>query len=491
MSEQEVQQGFDLLLFGGTGDLTMRMLIPSLFEAHQAGSLTPKGKIWGLSRKALNKEEYQKIVDEDLPKFCPDYVQADAKTKQTFLARLDYISCDAKKPEDFKKLVSAVGKDDGRVKIVYLATTPTLFVDICANLSKVGLSGADTRVVLEKPLGVDLASNREINDAVGDYFEEHQIYRIDHYLGKESVQNLLMLRFANVTFEPLWRREWISSVQITIAESVGIGTRGAFYDNIGALRDMVQNHLIQLLCMVAMEPPANREPTSIQEEKLKVLKALKPFTPETVASDVIRGQYKRGVVNGKAVKAFHEEANIAPDSQTETFVALRTEIMNWRWQGVPFYLRTGKCMQDKLAEIVVKFREVPLKLFPMPLGEYHGNSLMIRLQPDEGMKLKLFAKKPGNFMNAQSAALNLDFDKVFDERRSSAYERLILDVIKGDQTLFVSRKEQEVAWQWVAPIMQYWQETDVPPKTYSAGSWGPAASSALLARDGQYWHEEE
>lgn len=485
------QEPFDLLIFGGTGDLAMRKLLPSLFQAHHAGALHENGHIWGISRRALSCEDYRSLVKKNLQIFVPEIAALPEAAIHSFLQRLNFISCDAFQQEDFRLLADAIHFSPEKVLIAYLATSPHIFEHICLNLAAVGLNHQRARIVLEKPLGVDLASNQAINQSVAKFFDESQIYRIDHYQGKESVQNLLMMRFANVLFEPQWRREWIDHVQITIAESVGVGARGAFYDDIGALRDMVQNHLLQLLCMIAMEPPASLSPLAVRNEKLKVLQALKPFTAESVATDVVRGQYAGGVIDGEAVCGFHEELDIAKHSQTETFVALRTEIQNWRWAGVPFFLRTGKRMAKRSAEIVIQFRNVPHHLYPNSVHKMSGNRLVIHLQPEDSVRLHLYAKCPGNTVTLKPVSLDLDFDRHFNERRADAYERLLLDVIQGDQTLFVRRDEQEEAWRWVAPIIEAWEKDPLPPKSYAAGSWGPDAADELLARDGLRWYGEE
>ena len=346
------------------------------------------------------------------------------------------------------------------------------------------------RVVLEKPLGRDLKSARQINADVGRVFTESQIFRIDHYLGKEAVQNLLALRFGNILFEPLWRREWISDVQITIAEEIGVGSRIGYYDTSGALRDMLQNHLLQLLCIVAMEPPTLITPDAVRDEKLKVLQSLKKLSPVSMAHSVVRGQYRAGHVNGVAVPAYRKEADADPQSRTETFVAVRAEIDTWRWAGVPFYLRTGKRMADQLAEIVVRFKPIPHSIFAQPTGSFQPNSLVIRLQPDEGLHLNLMAKTPGDNMRLKPVDLELDFRETFKMPRMEAYERLLLDVLRGQLTLFMRSDELEAAWEWVEPILNYWDQEDSEPIPYASGTWGPAASSALIGRDGLQWREE-
>jgi glucose-6-phosphate 1-dehydrogenase len=347
--------------------------------------------------------------------------------------------------------------------------------------------------VLEKPLGHDLASAQEINRVVGASFRESQALRIDHYLGKAAVQNLTALRFGNALFEPLWRRDSIANIQITIAEALGVGTRGDFYDRTGALRDMVQNHALQLLTMIAMEPPATGDADAIRDEKLKVLKSLKPFTPDSVARDVVRGQYRAGTAEGQAVPGYLDEVKVPADSRCETFVALRTEVQNWRWAGVPFYLRTGKRLAARDAQIVVNFRPVPHPIFA---GTTRANKLVIKLQPDDGLELHLLAVKGGSSASnmpehLSPVSLDLDFEKAFLSQRVGAYERLLLDAIAGRLNLFVRSDEQEQAWRWVEPVLEAWRHDSVGPRPYAAGGWGPAASSALIARDGFAWAEEE
>jgi glucose-6-phosphate 1-dehydrogenase len=350
--------------------------------------------------------------------------------------------------------------------------------------------------VLEKPLGHDLQSNRAINQSVRKVFGEGQIFRIDHYLGKPSVQNLFAMRFGNALFEPLWRREHIANIQITIAEELGVEKRGAFYENTGALRDMVQNHALQLLCAIAMEPPINAHADAIRDEKLKVLRALKPWTTETLSQHVVRGQYSTGNLNGQTVPGYNEEAGVNPNSSTETFVALRTEIANWRWAGVPFYIRTGKRLASREGYIEINFRPTPHAIFQAPAGGV--NKLVIHLQPKDGLELHLFAEgqhkrlKTGKQASTQLSPvhLDLDFDKRFGSERVGAYERLLLDVLDGRLNLFVRSDEQEEAWRWVEPILQHWANDTQGPRHYAAGTWGPSASSAMIARDGFCWAEE-
>jgi glucose-6-phosphate 1-dehydrogenase len=378
---------------------------------------------------------------------------------------------------------------------MYVATAPSLFTTVCEQLAAAGLNTPHTRVVLEKPLGHDLASNRAINQTVRRFFEEKQVFRIDHYLGKPAVQNLFALRFGNALFEPLWRREHIANIQITIAEDLGVESRGAFYETTGALRDMVQNHALQLLCAIGMEPPINAHADAIRDEKLKVLRSLKPWTAASLASDVVRGQYASGTSGGVPVPAYRDEPGVNPHSHTETFVALRTEIANWRWAGVPFYIRTGKRLAGRDARIVINFRPTPHAIFNA--SSAMGNQLVINLQPKDGLELHLLAQGQDNRKTRSSAAqalapvqLDLDFDKRFGSERVGAYERLLLDVIDGRLNLFVRSDEQEEAWRWVEPLIKHWAADAQGPRTYAAGTWGPSASSAMIARDGFCWDEE-
>lgn len=476
---------FDMVLFGGTGDLVIRKLLPALYHLHREAKL-PEGRIICLGRSQPDTAAYLEKIRPQVLDYLEDFFKQE--TWDSFAERIDFLQLDANRLEDFFQLSQLLNQQAGRTRVFYLSTSPELFTPICQNLASANLNQHNARVVLEKPLGHDLASSDEINDTVGAVFPEQQIYRIDHYLGKEPVQNLLALRFGNTFLEPLWRREWISDVQITVTEQVGVESRAAFYDQTGALRDMVQNHLLQLLCIVAMEPPASIKADAVRDEKLKVLRSLKPLEPEDLLTKVVRGQYRAGAAEGKPVCAYLDEPGVAGGSRTETFVALKTEISSWRWAGVPFYLRTGKRMSDRLAEIVVNFRKVPHSIFGRQAMS--PNRLVIRLQPDENVRLYLMAKQPGDQMRLSPVFLDLDFKEVFHSRAPEAYERLLMDVIRGDLSLFVRRDEQAAAWHWVEPIMDAWENSNEGPKPYTAGSWGPAASSALLSRDGLCWHEE-
>lgn len=480
---------FDMVLFGGTGDLAMRKLLPALYQQVKAGAVGPASRILAAARKRLTREAFLDLAQAQCRPFLGEAY--DEATWQAFAARISYFPLDAQAGESYADLAAALGAHPDRVRVFYYSTSPDFFAAISANLAASGLITGASRVVVEKPLGHDLESSREINDAVGRHFAERQIFRIDHYLGKEPVQNLLALRFGNVLFEPMWRREWVQDVQITVAEQLGVEGRGDFYEGTGALRDMLQNHLLQLLCIVAMEPPSSSDPDAVRDEKLKVLRSLKPFTPTDVATRTVRGQYKAGAVGSRPVGAYAEEPGVAPDSRTETFVAVKAEIETWRWAGVPFFLRTGKRMAEKLAEIVINFRKVPHPIFGEAAQGGRANRLIIRMQPDESMRLHLVSKQPGDAMTLHPVHLNLDFSESFRGRRLEAYERLLMDAVRGRLTLFVRRDEQEAAWRWVEPILESWAASEDRPKAYTAGTWGPAASSALLSRDGLAWNEED
>ena len=479
---------FDLVFFGGTGDLTWRKLMPALFQAFRHGKLPASGRILAVARDEQTDEQYREWLRERFKEVEGSKRPTEEEFTQ-FASQVFYRRMDLSQPEHYAKLKEWLGERQADTVVLYLATSPYLFTAICEQLGAAGLNHERVRVVLEKPLGHDLASAQQINRVVRSVFDEHQAFRIDHYLGKPSVQNLMALRFGNAFFEPLWRRESIANIQITLAESLGVGTRGPFYDGTGALRDMIQNHALQLLTMLAMEPPATNDADAIRDEKLKVLRALKPFTPESVARDVVRGQYRAGNVNGVAAPGYLQEAKVPPESRCETFVALRAEIQNWRWAGVPFYLRTGKRLAARDAQIVVNFRQVPHAIFP---GPQRANRLIINLQPEDGLELELLAAKGGAHGEALApVSLDLDFDKAFSgAARVGAYERLLLDAIAGKLNLFVRSDEQEQAWRWVGPILEAWSASEEAPRPYNAGSWGPAAASAMVARDGFTWPEE-
>ena len=480
-------QPFELVIFGGTGDLSLRKLLPSMYYSHRDSTLPDDCRITCLGQSIPDRAGFLAKAKEGARKFLPaaDYDEA---AWDSFAEHVDYLRVNAQDAADYAQLAASMEAGGRHIRVFYLSLPPSLFAVACGNLASVGLNTAgDARVVLEKPLGYDFKSADQINGSVAEHFSEKQVYRIDHYLGKEPVQNLMALRFGNTFFEPLWRREWIQDVQITVAETVGVETRAAFYDGTGALRDMVQNHLLQLLLILAMEPPVSAEPDAVRDEKLKVLHSLRPFGEADVAQKVVFGQYRSGQIGGKPVPAYLDEPGVPPESRTETFVALKAEIENWRWAGVPFFLRTGKRMQERLAEIVINFKPVPHPIF----GGQSVNRLVIQLQPDECIKLFLMAKQPGDGMTLGTVNLNVDFADAFKVRQMEAYERMLLDALRGKQTLFVRRDENDAAWRWVEPIMNYWRNPDIKPKPYPSGTWGPAAANTLILRDGLTWAEED
>jgi glucose-6-phosphate 1-dehydrogenase len=486
---------FDLVLFGGTGDLAWRKLMPALFQAFRHGSLPKDGRIVGVARDDLSDDQYRELIQSRF-NAVEGAKRPSAEEFEKFASLLHYLRMDLSKSADYARLSDLLKQRNADTVVMYVATAPALFTQVVEQIAAAGLNGPSTRVVLEKPLGHDLASNRAINAAVCKVLDEKQVFRIDHYLGKPSVQNLFAMRFGNALFEPIWRREHIANIQITIAEDLGVEKRGAFYDQTGALRDMVQNHALQLVCAIGMEPPINSHADAIRDEKLKVLRALKPWTPETLGLHAIRGQYTAGTAYGERVPGYKDEPGVDPESRTETFVALRTEIANWRWAGVPLYIRTGKRLASRDARIEVNFRPTPHAIYRAPAGAV--NKLVINLQPRDGLELHMLAqaqdnrRSNGHHSAAQLAPvqLDLDFDKRFGAERVGAYERLLLDVIDGRLNLFVRSDEQEEAWRWVEPLIDSWA-SDGGPRPYAAGTWGPSASSAMIARDGFSWSEEQ
>ena len=490
----EMPEAWDLTVFGGTGDLALRKLLPALYLRDREDQVADGTRIVAVSRSELDDAGYRDLVAEALRRHVPADAWDEAAVAR-LLGRLHHLVLDATDPTDWH-LLAGLLKDrpepaDEVVRVHYLAVAPSLFGPICRRLDEAGLVTDRTRVVLEKPIGTDLASARAVNDAVGEVFREDQVFRIDHYLGKESVQNLLVTRFANTFLEPLMSSHWVDHVQITVSEELGVGSRGEYYDRAGALRDMVQNHLLQLLCLVAMEPPTYIGRETVRDEKLKVLQALKPMTPTDVDRDVVAGQYAAGLVHGEAVPSYADDLG-HPGSATETFVALKAEVHNWRWAGVPFYLRTGKRMGRRLSEIVVVFKEPPHAMFPHSEGVQTANRLHILVQPDEGMRLHLTAKEPGpGGYRLRPVSLDLSYATAFGQRSPDAYERLLLDVVRGNPTLFMRRDEVEAAWAWVEPILDRWAASPHRPRRYAAGTDGPPAAATLLERDGRTWQETD
>ncbi|GIH73700.1 glucose-6-phosphate dehydrogenase [Planobispora longispora] len=487
----ETPQPADLIVFGGTGDLSMRKLLPALYHADRDGLLAAETRIIAMSRGGLDDDDFRGKVDAEVRGSVP---VDDLATWQRFLTRLHHVTIDigGQDPTGWARLTAMLAGHEQRARVFYLASPPMTFGPFCREAHRAGLVTPASRVVLEKPLGRDLASAQHINDEVGAIFHERQIFRIDHYLGKETVQNLLVLRFANAFLEPIWNSLWIDHVQITAAETVGTPGRRGYYDHAGALRDMVQNHLLQLLCLVAMEPPARNDRESIRDEKVKVLESLRPIVGGEVDRFTVRGQYTAGVSGDVQVPGYLDEPDNTPPTEAsqrvETFAAIRAEVKNWRWAGVPFYLRTGKRMPYRSSEIVVQFKEVPHSIFPGSTP----NRLVLRLQPSEGIRLELMAKEPGaGEVALKPVPLSLSFADTFTARVPDAYERLLMDVLAGNPTLFMRRDEVEAAWRWIDPILAEWESQSLLPEPYPAGTAGPAGAHELLARSGRTWHEED
>lgn len=478
-----------LLLFGATGDLSQRMLLPSLYGLHADGLLPDGLTITGTARHEHDDAGFRDFARHALDQFLPDD-RKDEAAIDGFLARLHYQPLDASNVDGFAALAEKLGDISGGLAI-FLSTAPWLFGPTITGLKSAGLAGPNVRISLEKPLGKDMKSSQEINDLVAAAFPEERTYRIDHYLGKETVQNILALRFGNAMFEPVWNARGIDNVQITISETVGLEGRAGYYDEVGALRDMVQNHVLQLVALIAMEPPARFDGTSIRDEKVKVLRSLRLIGPDEVNSHTVTGQYDAGAVKGEIVRGYDEE--LGKESDTETFVAVKAHVDNWRWQGVPFYLRTGKRMTDRHSEISIQFKPVPHSIFADRGGQLQPNTLVIRLQPEEYVRLLVMAKEPGldrDGVRLREVPLDLSLTTAFaGTRRRIAYERLLLDLIEGDPTLFVRRDEVEAQWTWIDAIRDGWKANGTKPKGYASGSWGPNASVALTERDGVTWNE--
>jgi len=480
---------FDFVLFGGTGDLSLRKLLPALYFRHCEGQLADDGRIICVARKDLDSNSFRELISREVKQHIPEEHFRQAVWDE-FAERVFYLQIDLTTIEGYSDLGTMLAGRENNARVFYLSVAPSLFATICRKVKEAGLITEQSRVALEKPLGRDQETANEINDQLAEVFEESQIFRIDHYLGKETVQNLMALRFGNSLFEPLWRRERISDVQITIAESLGVGTRGGFYDQTGALRDMVQNHLLQLLVILAMEPPVSVDSDAVRDEKIKVLRALKPLIGPDAVESTVRGQYKGGAYADGAVPGYLENETVPNDSTTETYVAIRAEIQSWRWAGVPFYLRTGKHLESKLTEIIINFRKVPHSIYETADGFNTPNQLIIRLQPEESIRMRIYVKAWGDDMELQPVHLNLDFNDIFQKRQMIAYERLCIDIIKGNQTLFMRRDEVDAAWAWIDPIREAWEKHKVVPKSYTAGTMGPAAANALISKEGLKWYED-
>jgi glucose-6-phosphate 1-dehydrogenase len=479
---------FELVVFGAAGDLALRKLIPSLFHRWRDGQIPAESKIIGASRTTMDGDGFRALAYESFCKFHPGEA-VDEGEWRLFSARLDYVPLDAVDGSaDWPALRGKLGDPAGKQRVFYLALPPSLYGDVCRNIEAAGLKTPGARIVLEKPIGHDLKSARDVNDAVGAVFDEESIFRIDHYLGKETVQNLLVLRFMNSLLEPVWNANVIDHVEITVAEAIGAGGRASYYDQAGALRDMVQNHILQLLCLVAMEPPLDLEPDTVRDEKIKVLRALRPITAETARQMTVRGQYGSGASSGEAVPGYADELGRA--TSTETYVAIKAHIDNWRWKGTPFYLRTGKRMRARRSEIIIQFKEVAHALISSRDDQLQPTRLVIRLQPDEGMRLLLVTKDPGpGGMRLRYVPLNLSYADAFSARYPDAYERLLMAVVRGDLALFMRRDEVEAAWKWVDEILAAWATDKTPVHQYAAGTDGPVQAAMMLDRDGREWFD--
>ncbi len=469
---------FDLVIFGGTGDLARRKILPGLYRRFASGQMPEHARIIGAARTDMDDAGYRQMISDAIDEFGGDL---DKSQVPAFLDNLGYVCIDAKGSGGWEELSSRMR--EGFVRAFYFSVAPSLFGDLAERLHDHGIALSDSRIVVEKPFGRDLETAKELNGVLARHFNEDQIYRIDHYLGKETVQNLMAVRFGNMLFEPLWNAQYVDHVQITVAETVDVGGRGGYYDKSGAMRDMVQNHLMQLLCLIAMEPPARFEPDAVRDEKLKVIRALDPVEPH----HIVRGQYGNAT-DPEGYRAHAEN----PRSRTESYVAMKTHISNWRWAGTPFYLRTGKNLRARTSEIAVVFKETPHSIFGPDAGS-HRNSLIIRLQPDEGITMDVTIKEPGpGGMRLIDVPLDMTFAEALGpdvEDVPDAYERLIMDVIRGNQTLFMRGDEVEAAWAWTDPIIQGWETRNDVPKPYDAGSAGPDDALMLMHRDGRKWRE--
>ena len=483
---------FDIVVFGGTGDLAFRKLMPALYHRDRDGQIRPDCRIVSVSRSVLTTEGYVRELEEKTRDGFLAKEDVDPKVWDRFVRRIKYVGLDVFDADgDWGALRELLGPSHDRVRVFYLATGSDLFGPICERLAEHGMVTPNTRVVLEKPIGRDLAEAQTINTAVGAVFDERQIFRIDHYLGKETVQNLMVLRFANSLFELMWSSATLDHVQITVAEKIGLSARGGYYDQSGAMRDMVQNHLLQLLCLVAMEPPSAYDADQVRDEKIKVLRALKLIEGRQVVERTVTGQYRAGSVDGATVPSYLEDIE-QPASDTETYVAIKAEVANWRWAGVPIYLRTGKRMADRWSEVVIQFKPVPHAIFDRKAGDIVSNRLVIRLQPDEGVRLHLMSKEPGpGGLRLRPVPLNLSYAETFKVRYPDAYERLLMDVVRGNTTLFMRRDEVEAAWRWTEPVIAGWREYGMQPRPYAAGTMGPSQAAVLLGREGRAWLDPE
>ncbi|MEM1350839.1 MAG: glucose-6-phosphate dehydrogenase [Pseudomonadota bacterium] len=474
---------FDLVIFGGTGDLARRKILPALFRRYCVGQMPKDARIIGAARSEMTDAEYKQLVRDAINEFVGGKLCEDGSLEE-FLTCISYVRIDATGEDGWAELTEKVVSVD-RVEAYYFSVAPSLFGPLAERLQSQGLADRRARIVVEKPFGRDLTSAQALNASLAQFFDESQIYRIDHYLGKETVQNLMAVRFGNMLFEPLWNSQFVDHIQITVAETVGVGGRGEYYDKSGAMRDMVQNHLMQLLCLIAMEPPARFDPNAVRDEKLKVIRALEPVEPH----HIVRGQYEADPDDPEGHPDYRTAAE-NPRSKTESFVALKTHIANWRWASTPFYLRTGKRMRARSSEITVVFKDTPHSIFAEEAGR-HRNVLSIRLQPNEGITLGVTIKEPGpGGMRLIDVPLDMTFADALDldgGQTVDAYERLIMDVIRGNQTLFMRGDEVEAAWKWTDPIIGGWEARNEVPKPYASYSQGPEDAQQLMLRDQRDW----
>jgi glucose-6-phosphate 1-dehydrogenase len=485
---------FSLVIFGASGDLAFRKLIPALWSLYAARTLPEPFVIIGTARTEMSDEDFRNKMKEGVKQFARLKMPND-NVWSRFAASLVYVAGDPTGPELYARLRQALDeveqrRGSSRNRLYYLSTPPSLYADITRQLGKAGLAaeeGGWTRIIIEKPFGRDLRSAQELNELVTGVFREDQVYRIDHYLGKETVQNILALRFANGIFEPLWNRNHVAEVQLTVAEAVGVEGRGGYYEESGALRDMIQNHLLQVMCLVAMEPPVTFDAQAVRDEKSKVMEAVRPIDPARVDAVALRAQYGAGFLGNRQVPGYRQEKGVKSDSTTETYAALRLQIDNWRWAGVPFYLQTGKRMARRVSEVVIRFHRTPHMIFRRGDVSVDPNLLVIRLQPDEGISLIVEAKEPGPDLKISPVTLDFKYHEVFGGEPPEAYERLLLDAIHGDPTLYARGDWIEQAWRLTQPILDHWATVPRPLPQYEAGSWGPTEADAFIARDGGSW----